>query len=72
MSGVAARAVERATFGVKEILASAGLSYDALASWRAGRREPTSDSLERLAEAFESHAQELEKQAAALRKNARQ
>ena len=65
---IAANAVTRAALGVKDLLDVAGLSYDALASWRAGRRQPNEDSLERLANALEGHAREIEKQVGLLRK----
>lgn len=70
LARVAASAVERAVLTARGVMEVAGLSYDALHSWRSERREPSPESLERLADAFEQHARELDRLAAVLRKEA--
>lgn len=67
---VAVRAINEALLSAKELADDAGISYAAVASWRAGTRSPDPDTLLRLADAIAGHAVSLERIAERLRKEA--
>lgn len=65
---LAARAVDDALLTAATLADEAGISYAAIASWRAGTRSPDPSTLKLLAGAMERHAEKLAKIAAKLRK----
>ena len=71
LARIAAGTVEKVVLSARALMESAGLSYDALHSWRTGRREPTPESLTHLADAIEKHARTMEDLANDLRKQAK-
>lgn len=64
------RIIERARYGLADLAASIGASYSTVASYAANRRQPPTETMLRMASAFEEKAAELKKLAEQLRKEA--
>lgn len=60
------------TQSIGEIADAVGASYDAVRSWSVGRRSPSPEHLERLADLAEEHGDNLRTLAAELREAAQQ
>lgn len=61
------RVLELLTRTLGDVADAVGASYDAARSWRQGRRSPSAEHLERLADLAEEHVEELRDLASDLR-----
>lgn len=64
------KVLERATASLEEIAEEAGVTYNTLYGWKAGRRNPTPENLAKLADALERRSTELAELAEKLRQEA--
>jgi len=62
------RALKEGPFAMRQLAADAGLSYDVLRSWRSGRRQPSRDSIRKLATGLAKRSERLKALAAELRR----
>lgn len=60
-------ALDRAVATLEDIARDAGITYDTLYAWKAGRRNPSPENLARLADALERRGGELVELAERLR-----
>lgn len=65
------RALRVVMGNLQELADEAGVAYSTLRAWADGRRNPSPDSLMRIADALERRGGELTKIAKALRKEAK-
>lgn len=64
------RALDVATGTLQEIADAAGISYDTLWAWKTGRRNPTPENLQRLADVLEQRGREIEELSEEVRRAA--
>ena len=64
------RILQGAPFSMKDWAEGSGVSYPSFRSWAYGKRVPTPDKIERLAEALEGRADQLRRMAEELRQGA--
>lgn len=68
---LAQRALDSLSPELKDLAEDLGVSYSTVKAWRAGKRSPSPDNLEKLADLSEGQADDLLALAARLRRAAR-